>query len=70
MDTSPKLMAAQDLADYLGITRNAAYTLLHNETFPTVRIGERYFALREEVDVWIMRQAKEGGYAYGETSTR
>ena len=59
-----RLMNADELAQYLGITRNAAYTLLHNRNFPSVQIGNLLFAVREEVDIWIRKQAQEGGYKY------
>ena len=62
--SDPKLMSAAELADYLGVTRNAAYTLLHTQSFPSIQIGTLRFAIREEVDTWIMRQAQEGGYRY------
>ena len=59
-----RLMNADELAQYLGVTRNAAYTLLHSNNFPTVRVGSLLFAVREEVDIWIRKQAQKGGYKY------
>lgn len=59
------LMDAKELEKHLGITRNSAYSLLHNETFPTVKVGGRLYAVRDEVDVWIIQQAIKGGYTYG-----
>lgn len=59
-----KLMSASTLATYLGITQSAAYTLLHRSDFPSIRIGSLLYAVREEVDVWVARQATEGGYTY------
>jgi len=59
------LMDATELEHYLGITKNSAYALLHSEEFPTVRVGGRFYAIRAEVDAWIVRQARKGGYTYG-----
>lgn len=58
------LMNAYELAAYLGISQNAAYVVLHKTDFPTVQIGSLLYAVREEVDVWIARQAEKGGYEY------
>jgi len=60
-----KLMSADELANHLGITRNAAYKLLHTKGFPSVQIGALLFAVRDEVDIWIEAQARERGYRYG-----
>ena len=71
MHEQSKLMSATELADYLGTTRNAAYTLLHRADFPTVKIGNLLYAIRDQIDPWIQDQAKKGGYIYGqETWTR
>ena len=59
-----KLMDAEELRSYLGISRNATYVLLNSKSFPTIRIGGRLYALRDEVDVWMKTQAKLGGYSY------
>ena len=60
-----KLMAADELSQYMGITRNAAYTLLHRDDFPSIRIGNLVFAVRDEVDIWITRELVNGGYQNG-----
>ena len=57
-----RLMTAIDLAAYLGISRNAAYTLLHKEDFPSIRIGTLLYAVRDQVDCWIEQQVRDGGY--------
>ena len=66
-----KLMDATEVSEYLDVTRNMAYTLLHRRDFPTVQIGGRLYAIRGEVDRWIEQQAQKGGYIYEqEESTR
>lgn len=64
MKNTGKFMSADELAEYLGITRNAAYTLLHRSDFASVRIGNLLYAIRDQVDIWIERQVREGGYSY------
>ena len=61
---STRLMNAYELSAYLGVSQSAAYTLLHCKGFPTVKIGALLYAVRDEVDVWVKRQAAEGGYQY------
>ena len=58
-------MDAKELEVYLGVTKNAAYCLLHSDGFPTIQVGGRLYAVRSEVDVWVARQAEKGGYSYG-----
>ena len=71
MKNDGRLMGADELSRYLGITRNAAYTLLHREDFPSLKIGNLIYAVRDQVDIWIEIQAKNGGYEYGkEEGTR
>lgn len=60
-----KLMSAGDLADYMGISRNAAYTLLHRDDFPSIRIGSLLYAITDQVDTWLKQQAEKGGYHFG-----
>lgn len=58
------LMTAAELADYLGCTRNFAYNLMHRADFPSIQVGSSLYAVRDQVDVWVRRQAEEGGYTY------
>ena len=61
-----KLMNAEELSAYLGISRNAAYTLLHRTDFPSIKIGNLLFAVRDQVDVWVTHQTRNGGYNYAQ----
>ena len=63
--TTGRLMTAIQLEQYLGITRNMAYALLHRDDFPSIQIGGSWFALGDQVDIWLQRQAEEGGYKFG-----
>ena len=59
-----QLVNAEELAQMLGITRSAAYTLLNCKSFPTIKIGKRIYAIRDQIQIWIEHEAKEGGYDY------
>lgn len=48
-----RLLTHMELAVYLSVGRNKAFNLLHTQGFPTVKIGRRIFANREQVDKWI-----------------
>lgn len=51
-----KLLSVYELAAYLNIGRNKALELLHADGFPTIRLGKRIFANKEQVDRWIDEQ--------------
>ena len=48
-----KLMTTKELAEYLGIGINAAYTLLRSKGFPGIRLGKKKYVTREAVDEWL-----------------
>lgn len=49
----PLVLSAPQLADTLGISRSAAYALLHRSDFPTLRIGKRLLMPRDKLLVWL-----------------
>lgn len=49
----PSYMNADQLGAYLGISRASAYTLLHSEGFPTIRIGKRLMVSSKKLLEWI-----------------
>lgn len=49
----PLVLSATQLADALGISRSAAYALLHRSDFPTLRIGKRLLVPRDKLLVWL-----------------
>ena len=56
-DQYPPVMNADQVADALGISRAGAYQLLHQETFPTLRIGKRRLAVpKDKLILWIDNQ--------------
>jgi excisionase family DNA binding protein len=51
------LLAAEDVADVLGVRATFVYALARRGELPTVRIGERYVRFRTEaLEQWIANQ--------------
>ena len=48
----PSTLGALELADYLGISRTGAYTLLRSQGFPTLKIGGRMVVQKENLRIW------------------
>ena len=48
---------AVEIAQILGISRSAAYDLLHREDFPTLRIGKRLLVVASQFDEWLAVQS-------------
>ena len=48
-----------ELANVLGIGRNAAYTLCRQQGFPAIRIGNRYFIPVQALTDWLNEQAQK-----------
>ena len=53
LDQLPLSLNADDIAEVLNISRGNAYTLLHREDFPTIRIGKRMVAPRDRFLEWM-----------------
>jgi len=61
-----RLLAANDVAELLGVPRTFVYTLARRGDLPTVRVGERYVRFRAEaLEQWIAAQetTRVGGLA-------
>lgn len=52
-DELPVTLNAPQIADALGISRSAAYALLHQSSFPTVRIGKRMIVTKAKFIHWL-----------------
>lgn len=57
IDQLPITLRAEDIAQVLGISRAHAYTLMHAEGFPTIRIGKRMIVPRDQFLQWMIEQA-------------
>lgn len=56
-DSDTPLMTVPELAEYLGIGRNRAYSLLRDGSIKGFRIGSVWKASREAVDLYIREKS-------------
>ena len=64
-ESIPRVLNAEQLAGTLGISRAGAYQLLHQEDFPTLRIGKRMLVPRDKLMLWIDRNSGGGENVHG-----
>ena len=57
----PLTLNAMDVAEALGISRAAAYTLVQSEAFPHMRIGKRILIPKEAFLRWIAERTESVG---------
>ena len=57
LEELPLIMDADCIAYVLSISRAKAYQLMHDETFPTIRIGRRMVVRKEHFVAWIDRES-------------
>ena len=50
-------LSARDLAELLGISLIAAYSLFHREDFPTLKIGRRLLVTHDALMQWLTEDA-------------
>lgn len=48
----PSTLDADELANYLGISKSSAYELMHSKGFPTLQIGKRMVVQKEKLKIW------------------
>jgi predicted DNA-binding transcriptional regulator AlpA len=56
----PLFLNAKLVAQVLGISPSSGYELLHQQDFPTLKIGSRIVVPKEEFIQWVKRNT-EGG---------
>ena len=57
LEQLPITRCAEDVAQVLGISRANAYTLMHAEGFPTIRIGKRKVVPKDKLIAWMDEQS-------------
>ena len=57
MEQLPITLCAEEVAQVLGISRANAYTLMHSENFPTIRIGKRMVVPKDKLIAWMEEQS-------------
>ena len=55
-DQLPLFLNANAVAQVLGVSISSAYELLHEEVFPSVRIGSRFVVPKDKFQQWVERQ--------------
>lgn len=59
-DELPLFLNAELVAKTLGIAPSSAYELMHEASFPTLRVGNRIVVPKEKFVEWGMRSTKGG----------
>lgn len=55
-DDLPLFLNAELVAKTLGISISSAYELMHEDGFPTLRVGSRFVVPKEKFRQWVERQ--------------
>jgi len=56
MTKLPELMTVKELQNYLGIGKDKAYALVRSKSFPSAKIGGRYYVIKPDFVSWLERQ--------------
>lgn len=59
-DELPLFLNAEMVAKVLGISISSAYELMHEASFPALRVGNRIVVPKEKFVEWVMRSTKGG----------
>ena len=54
-DELPLFLNAELVAKVLGVSISSAYELMHEEVFPSVRIGSRFVVPKDKFQQWVER---------------
>lgn len=52
-DQGYELLSPKELASYLHVGRDKAYSLMKNPSFPSIKIGGRYMVTLKELYKWL-----------------
>lgn len=53
LDSLPDIINAQELQEYLRLSKAGAYNLLHAKDFPTLVIGNRLMVMKQDFISWL-----------------
>ncbi len=59
-DDLPLFLNAELVAKVLGVSPSSGYELMHEEGFPTLRIGSRMVVPKEKFVAWVEEHTKGG----------
>ncbi len=60
-DDLPLFLNAELVAKVLGVSPSSGYELMHEEGFPTLRIGSRMVVPKEKFVQWVEEHTKGSG---------
>ena len=60
-DELPLLLNAELIGKVLGVSSTTAYELMHNEDFPSLRVGSRLIVPKEKFMEWANKQTERNG---------
>ena len=55
-DDLPQFLNAELVSQVLGVSISSAYELMHEEAFPSVRIGSRFVVPKDKFRQWVEQQ--------------
>ena len=61
-DDLPLFLNAETVAKVLGVSPSSAYELLHEDGFPTLRVGSRMVVPKEQFIQWVSAHTEGGGH--------
>ena len=48
-----KMLRAKDIEKIIGCSKNMAYEIMKNKTFPSIQIGKNYYVTEENFYRWL-----------------
>jgi len=54
----PRILNAEDIAAYLGISKSGAYALMNSRNFPTIYVGRRMLVSADKFLSWLDAQTE------------
>ena len=61
-DDLPLFLNAETVGKVLGVSSSSAYELMHEPSFPTLRIGSRMVVPKEQFVQWVSAHTQGGGH--------
>ena len=56
-DDLPLFLNAKLVSQVLGVSISSAYELMHEEAFPSVRVGSRFVVPKDKFRQWVEQQS-------------
>lgn len=61
-DDLPLFLNAELVAKVLGVSISSAYELMHEDDFPTLRVGNRMVVPKEQFIQWVVEHTQGGAH--------